>query len=121
MTLEAHLSWFRRVLINPAQILLIGETADHQPIGVLRYDLTPEGLAEVSIYVVPDQCGKGYGGALLLAGERWLREAHPDVIAVEASVLSENIGSRKAFEKSGYSAALIRYRKSLDRAGGAAL
>lgn len=99
---EAHQSWFKSALCNPAQILLVGENAG-LPVGVLRYDLFDDGKAcRISIYRVPGSAGQGLGSHLLKAGSQWLRDNLPEVQRVEAEIRSGNIASIRAFEKAGF-------------------
>lgn len=97
---ESHCNWFSATLENPERILLIGEKAG-QPIGVLRYDLHQHD-ALISIYLVPEQMGKGYGTPLLQAGTEWLRQHQPPIQRIIAEIAPKNVASVKAFEKAGY-------------------
>lgn len=97
---ESHCDWFQNALQNPNRALLIGEQAG-QPIGVLRYDLN-EPWALVSIYLVPEEMGKGYGTPLLLAGISWLKTQQPRITHIQAEIYPDNRASIKVFEKAGY-------------------
>jgi len=112
---EAHARWYADVLADPARHLLIGEE-DGQPLGVLRYDLDARAadLAVVSLYLVPGLCGQGYGTLLLLAGNRWLAERHPEITRLEASIRAGNTASRGAFQTAGFTLDHAIYRKELD-------
>lgn len=98
---EDHERWFAASLANAARDLLIAEHRG-QPVGVLRYDCGENGVALVSIYLVPGAAGAGYGPAILRAGNRWLRETRPALARVRAEVLPENRASHKAFREAGY-------------------
>ncbi|MCX7628514.1 MAG: UDP-2,4-diacetamido-2,4,6-trideoxy-beta-L-altropyranose hydrolase [Methylophilaceae bacterium] len=106
---ERHERWFSRVLADPDRLLLIAER-DGQPIGVLRYDIE-NGLGTVSIYVVPGLAGQGWGRRLLIAGERWLRRARPDVTACVAEVLADNAASVALFQGLGFQPQRTVFRK----------
>lgn len=97
---EDHQHWFSRVLENPDRILLIGEV-NGQPVGVVRYDLN-ESEATVSVYLVPDQLGQGYGVQLLRAADQWLLKTRPDIRCVKAEILPGNKASKQAFVAAGY-------------------
>jgi len=98
--LASHLDWFRRAIADESRVLLMGEDATGT-FGVLRYDLAGA-VATVSIYLDPRRRGQGYGGALLVAGERWLRERNPGLALLRASVKPENLPSRRLFAADGF-------------------
>jgi UDP-2,4-diacetamido-2,4,6-trideoxy-beta-L-altropyranose hydrolase len=100
MSIETHLKWFRQSLADEKRILLIGEI-ETVPIGVLRYDVL-EHVATVSVYLDPSRYGHGYGTALLMEGERWLRSFRPDVSYLRAEIFPVNVASLRAFAKSGF-------------------
>jgi len=95
-----HQRWFTQSLNNPQRILLIGEE-QQQPVGVLRYDLQKE-QAIVSMYLVPQQRGRGYGAELLKRGNDWLRENCLEIKQVTAEVLEKNQISAHIFKKAGF-------------------
>lgn len=97
---EEHLSWFKRVVEDPASALLIGEI-DGQPVGVLRFDPLGERV-RISIYLDPERHGQGIGSALIDAGTRWLAAERPQVRQVIAEVMPSNTASRKVFAEAGY-------------------
>jgi RimJ/RimL family protein N-acetyltransferase len=99
-TLDEHRSWFARCMGDPNCILLIGESAG-EAAGVLRYDLSGKS-AVVSVYLVPGWHGKGYGPALLKAGNSWLKEHRQEISAVQAHVKVNNLASKQAFIESGF-------------------
>jgi UDP-2,4-diacetamido-2,4,6-trideoxy-beta-L-altropyranose hydrolase len=111
LTLEAHLQWFRECLRDSKRVLLIGE-AGQLPVGVLRYDIERD-IATASIYLDPALQGQGYGSSLLLSGDRWLKQARPDITGVHAEMRLENHGSRSAFAEAGYRAHGLIFKKSL--------
>ena len=69
--------------------------------GVLRYDVE-EVVAEVSVYLVPGQLGKGLGAPLLLAGSAWVRHNVPAVRTIHARIRADNVASRWVFERALY-------------------
>jgi UDP-2,4-diacetamido-2,4,6-trideoxy-beta-L-altropyranose hydrolase len=112
LTLEAHLQWFHECLRDSRRMLLIGET-EHGPVGVLRYDME-QNIATASVYLDPALHGQGYGPSLLLGGDRWLKQARPDITRVRAEMRPENHSSRSAFAEAGYRAHGLIFEKSLD-------
>ena len=109
---SAHDRWFAALLANPAHRMLIAEDAG-AAVGVLRYDIDHE-KAEVSIYLVPGNRGRGLGEAILVEGERWLSRACPDVRELGAVVLRENLASLGVFAAAGFEdhSAFLRKRVS---------
>jgi len=60
-----HLSWLKRILVDPHRILLIGENAGTK-VGICRFDIDPvAGSAEVSINLAPEMRGQGLSSELL--------------------------------------------------------
>jgi len=108
---ESHQQWFTNCLTNQDRIILIGEY-DDQPVGVLRYDLS-ENKALISVYLVPGTQSAGVGSQLIREGSRWLKTAHPEIMQIDAEILSENMASIKAFEKVGYKLNHLTYCKDL--------
>jgi UDP-2,4-diacetamido-2,4,6-trideoxy-beta-L-altropyranose hydrolase len=112
---QGHERWFAAVLADPTRHLLIGEEAG-RPLGVLRYDAGMEtpSLAVVSLYLVPGLAGRGYGTRLLLAGNRWLAERHPEMATLEAAIGVGNAASLGAFRAAGFTPHHAVYRKESD-------
>lgn len=97
---ERHCDWLAQTLNSQQRLLLIGES-ERQAVGVLRYDVA-ESVALVSIYLIPEKMGQGYGAPLLVAGSQWLKEHHPTLQAIKAEIAPENTASVKVFEKAAY-------------------
>jgi RimJ/RimL family protein N-acetyltransferase len=108
---EVHCQWFEQILGHPQRLLLVGETED-DPVGVLRYDLN-DGAALISVYLVPERMGQGFGALLLMAGSEWLRGHYPSIQQVVAEILPDNAASIKAFEKAGYQKALLQPKQGI--------
>lgn len=97
---ETHGLWLEKTLQNPDRALFIAES-ETEPLGVLRFDF--EGTeAWVSVYLVPEKIGQGYGAHLLLAGIQWMQDQRPEVQRLIAEIVSENSPSIRVFEKAGY-------------------
>ncbi len=111
ITEDAHVKWLSSVLANPRRRLLIG-SRDGQPVGVVRFDLEAD-AAEVSIYLAPDANGRGNGGALLLSAERWLSCHHPEITAIRAEVLRDNLPSHRLFANCRYVVQNTHYTKKI--------
>jgi len=108
---DQHKKWFESVLSDPDRHVFIG-CLDNQEIGVLRFDIYGD-QAEISIYLVPEKQGYGYGAALVAAGENWLTSYNSKIRSVMAEVLPENKASIKLFESSGYKMNGFQYLKSI--------
>jgi RimJ/RimL family protein N-acetyltransferase len=109
--IEVHREWYRRALLNPQKIILIGES-EGKPVGVLRFDW--DGVkASISVFLVPEIPGKGIGSELIRTGSRWIKENLPGVLVINAEVLPENCLSRKALASAGYEEKYVLMRKLL--------
>lgn len=97
---DEHESWIVDVLANPLRILLIGEFQSLD-IGVVRFDCE-EHIAEVSIYLNPEEPSTGWGRELLQTAEKYLASNFPNIDEVCAEVLLNNLSSQNFFERSGY-------------------
>lgn len=106
-----HQSWFAKVQADKNRVLLIGEI-DNEPIGVVRFD-KEGGIAEVSIYLVPEGSFKGHGRNLLLSAEEWLKTHHADIKSIQAEVLGANTASQRLFVGAGYRLESMHYLKEL--------
>jgi UDP-2,4-diacetamido-2,4,6-trideoxy-beta-L-altropyranose hydrolase len=96
-----HASWLGKVLADPDRILQIA-TIGALPVGVIRYDSVGGAEAEVSLYLDPNLHGLGLGGAMLQAGEAYVRQRFHKVRRLVATVLVGNLASRRMFEAAGY-------------------
>lgn len=106
-----HQSWFAKVQADKNRVLLIGEI-DNEPIGVVRFD-KEGGIAEVSIYLVPEGSFKGQGRNLLLSAEEWLKTHHADIKSIQAEVLGANTASQRLFVGADYRLKSMHYLKEL--------
>jgi UDP-2,4-diacetamido-2,4,6-trideoxy-beta-L-altropyranose hydrolase len=111
LTWEDHQRWLGAVLDDKDRDLLIGISAN-QPVGVVRFDKEGD-VAEVSIYLVPDDEFVGQGRNLLLSAEQWLKANRPDIKSIRASVQGENEASKNLFLNSNYHTHMICYQKDL--------
>lgn len=111
--LETHRAWFRKTLVNPDRILLIGEI-DGSPVGVVRYDCDGE-EALISVYLVPGGQGQGVGTELIRCGSRWLREHRAEIKRINAEIKRENVASLRAFEQAGYTEHHLTYQEVIQQ------
>lgn len=111
ITWKDHRNWFFQKLKSAECALLVGVVNDN-PVGVLRYDLE-KSHAVVSVYLVPDKHGFGYGTALLRQGEEWMRANHPEIPELIAEVLTANEPSMQTFSKVGFESYMMSLKKIL--------
>ena len=110
---QQHQRWFRDVINNQDRLLLMG-TSGARDIAVLRYDIDND-EAEISVFLAPDEIGKGYGKALLAAGEKYILANRPEIKSIVAEVIAENKVSQKLFESADYTLNVMKYIKRFDR------
>jgi perosamine synthetase len=98
---EEHHAWFLDSLEGIVRELYIAEV-EGVPAGMVRYDFTSAGSAEVSIYLMPDYIGRGYGSQLV-------HETAPRVFAsrgvdsISARARQDNLRSQEFFLRLGFS------------------
>jgi UDP-2,4-diacetamido-2,4,6-trideoxy-beta-L-altropyranose hydrolase len=100
---EQHYAWLAQSLENTNRVLWLALQGE-QAVGMIRFDRVSEEdvQAEVSLYLAPEQIGKGLGRALLAAGERQLRTYWPRIRQIKAEVLPNNPASLALFQHAGY-------------------
>jgi RimJ/RimL family protein N-acetyltransferase len=108
---DQHQRWFANVMRDPGRVLLVASVAARD-VGVLRYDITGD-QAEVSIFLAPGESTKGYGAAMLDAGEKYLANHHAVIKVIVAETLPENRASQRLFESRGYQLNARTYVKRL--------
>ena len=104
---------------TPGMLLLMAETADGKQIGHVWVGLERRpgfpGAWIYSIEIAPDQRGKGYGRALLLAAEQ--ETALRGVKAIGLNVFGPNTVARTLYESAGYQVASLQMHKELSPSG----
>jgi UDP-2,4-diacetamido-2,4,6-trideoxy-beta-L-altropyranose hydrolase len=99
---ETHQQWFDQALMNPNRVMLIVTDQDLKiDVGILRYDINDK-VAEVSIALSEQFCGRGYGSAMLFHGEYWLKQQYAQIQRLRAIILEHNVASQVIFKKDGY-------------------
>lgn len=99
-----HVSWLERVLADPTVSLYVAEERGRR-LGVVRIDSD----GAVAITVAPEHRGKGLATEMLLA--------LPTDRDLRADIRTDNLPSRRAFEKAGFvwageKDAFVHYRRS---------
>lgn len=100
ITFASHEEWCNKTFVSGERDLLIAEL-DGNALGVIRFDYE-EKVAVISLYLVPENFGKGFGLVLLLAAQKWLQQNRPNIKTIKAEVKKENIPSCKIFADSGF-------------------
>jgi UDP-2,4-diacetamido-2,4,6-trideoxy-beta-L-altropyranose hydrolase len=106
---NSHQSWFARQLADPESIMLMGED-NGAGIGVVRFNVEG-GNAHVSIFLAPSHPGRGFGHALLTAGQDWVAAHRSDVQRFYADVRPENRASIALFAGAGYGPRLLSFER----------
>ena len=100
---------------TPGMLLLVAETPSGEPIGHVWVGLARRnsfpGAWIYSIEVAPQQRGKGYGRALLLAAEQ--ATARHGVNAIGLNVFGPNTVARNLYESAGYEVSSLQMHKTL--------
>jgi RimJ/RimL family protein N-acetyltransferase len=97
VTIDAHRTWFRRILQSPDNLLYI-IVANGEDVGVLRMDRVGSD-ADVAIYLRPGREGRGIGSQALSLG---LRLAEGWCSRLIATVRTDNAPSNKFFSVHGF-------------------
>ena len=83
-------------------------------VGVIRFDRIADSQeAEVSLYLAPDEMGKGLGSLLLSAGEREIVQHWQGIKRIVAQVLPENQASQRLFTQAAYQQTVQRFYKQV--------
>lgn len=98
---QQHIKWMENKLKSSLDYYYIIEIKTEKnlikPVGVVRLDYIKSGCFIISIYIDNKQHGNGLATHAL----NFIDLVHPD-ITIEATVLKENTGSQRLFEKLGY-------------------
>jgi ribosomal protein S18 acetylase RimI-like enzyme len=98
---------------TPGMLLLAAETARAGLIGIVWVELWHRRTTGAWIYdieIIPEQRGRGYGRALLLAAEREVQKHGVKSIALH--VFGGNAAAKKLYESSGYEVTSLSMRKA---------
>lgn len=95
------MAWFERQQSDAAHVF-VGETAEAQPIGSIRFD-TADGwrTARLSYVVAPEARRQGWSRPLVTHGVGLLGVRHP-AVAITARVMADNAGSLRLFRGIGW-------------------
>jgi len=96
-----HQEWFKCKLQDKKGKIYICTNNAGDKIGQIRFE-TRRNAAYLNINLNPEYIGKRFGSRIIGQGTSLLFKEYSGVAEVIAEVLEENIASRKAFEKNGY-------------------
>lgn len=95
-----HVSWYCEVMNNHQVVLYVATDAKNRFLGQVRYNIESN-TAEISISLIDDFKGKGYGIKILLKSQDLIKK-DKDINRIIAIIKNENNSSLKLFEKAGY-------------------
>lgn len=97
--INEHTKWFRANLMSTDEMMFIVEF-DSSPAGLIRFSKKSD-HALAGILVAPQFRGKGLSSKLLVQGSKKCLRIWG--LPIHAHIKEENLASKKAFEKAGYS------------------
>lgn len=98
---EEHVAWFQRKTSDPRCAIYVFTDPSDRPMGQVRFDLQPDGSAEVTVSVDRAQRGRGYGTeGVRLACEQILGRA--EVGRLVAYIKPHNVASVRMFEHAAF-------------------
>ena len=99
---EKHSAWFAPSLDNKNRLLLLCENEnDSKKIAMVRFDVIST-RALVSINLAPDMRGKGISKQCLSGSIDSFKNEFPQVTALDAEIMLENIASQRLFKSVGF-------------------
>lgn len=97
---DEHNAWFERAIVgNDIRVFII--QTDDEDIGQIRFVRGQDSCWEVSIYLMKDHTGRGYGVEAIRAACNAFAQKDPTAIFV-AHTLADNTASQSAFRKAGF-------------------
>jgi dTDP-4-amino-4,6-dideoxygalactose transaminase/RimJ/RimL family protein N-acetyltransferase len=104
---DEHRVWFaRKLLDNDARIWIVEGAG--VPVGQVRLDPVAAQEKVISVFVLSEFAGNGYGVQAIRVACRKAFDMWPELKTVRAEILKENSRSIRAFKRSGFS--LVRRR-----------
>ena len=89
------------MLISDSVLMWIIE-ADNHPVGQIRFNRKNHTRAEVSVYLIPGETGRGRGTKVISEACKIVIGIWEDLKFINAKILKNNIRSQKAFERAGF-------------------
>lgn len=97
---EKHKQWFEAQLADPAVHFYVAEDDRARPIGQVRFQIVDD-TAIISVSLVPERRGQGYGAEVIRLGARQLFDS-TQVTRIHAYIKPDNTPSIHAFTKAGF-------------------
>lgn len=101
VTIDEHTNWFFEKLTDDSFYLYIFMNELNENIGQVRIQMKDEHNAIISLSIDFHFRGKGFGTEMLQLSSEEFFKLNPQAF-IHAYVKSENISSKKIFEKAGY-------------------
>lgn len=99
-SLDSHLIWLSATLADENKVLFIASFRN-KPVGVVRFDISPQ-KARISIYKVPKDVNDKAPSGFVSAASSWFFAHNQDIALIEAEILEDNVASVRAFKNAGY-------------------
>jgi RimJ/RimL family protein N-acetyltransferase/sugar phosphate isomerase/epimerase len=107
VSLQEHEKWFKDKLQDQKTTIYIAFDKNHK-IGTIRFEDKSDYI-KVSVMLNPEYFGKGLGSSVIKLGtDKFTHEKKPDKI-LAAEIKTDNIASKKAFQKAGFKESHISY------------
>lgn len=101
VTWEEHVNWLNNTLKETDRKAFILEI-DKVPAGQVRFDRQAEEVCVISVYLIKQFWGKGYGIELIKKGCHEIFSEWKEVKSIQALVRRDNETGQKAFIKAGF-------------------
>ncbi len=99
---DSHKEWFDKKIQSKQSRIYIAVNKEIGKVGQVRFESNADRQAYINVNLNPAFFGKGFGNRIIkLATEAFMKEK-PKIKEIIAEVVSENIVSKKAFQKAGY-------------------
>ena len=96
-----HKEWFESKLEDCSCIMLVFENEDKLNIGQIRIQKVKNNEALIGISIASEHRGKGYAKEMIYRASDYFLDINP-MFVINAYIKEHNLGSKFAFEKSGY-------------------
>ena len=98
---DEHVNWLQRKFVDRDCLLYIVTDEQGKPVGQVRFDIDPEGSAEVDVSIDARERDKGYGSTALKLACQCILQEH-NIRKVLAHIKEENKASISAFTEAGF-------------------
>ena len=98
---EDHQEWFKKKINEGTSDIYVAENTLGEKIGQVRFDKAPDGTV-INVNLNPAFFSRGLGNRVIKQATGVFLEGNPGVKEIKAKIITENVASKKAFEKAGY-------------------